>query len=121
MEFQASVRRMSEQHAAARASGESLQPDAGWQVAAEQVSARAGAALAAGLDPASGEAATIVQELAAAFPGVHTHAELADRIATETDPKAERYWQLLATINGWPPVPTTVPAWEWFIAALRAS
>ena len=34
--------------------------------------------------------------------------------------RAERYWQLLAIINGWPPVPTTVPAWEWLIAALRA-
>ena len=29
--------------------------------------------------------------------------------------------QLLATINGWPRVPTIVPAWEWLIAALRAS
>ena len=34
---------------------------------------------------------------------------------------AERYRQLLAVINGWPPVPTTVPAWEWLIAALPAS
>ena len=46
--------------------------------------------------------------------------ELADRIAVGTDARAERYWQLLAIINGWPAVPTTVPAWEWFIAALRA-
>ena len=45
---------------------------------------------------------------------------LADRFATGTDARAERYWQLLAIINGWPPVPTTVPAWEWLIAALRA-
>ncbi|MBE2320602.1 MerR family transcriptional regulator [Solirubrobacter sp. CPCC 204708] len=118
--FAASVRRMSEQHAAARASGEPMQPDAGWQRAAELVSERAGAALAAGVDPASDEAARIVSELESAFPGEHTRAELADRIATGTDPQAERYWQLLAIINGWPPVPTTVPAWEWFIAALRA-
>ena len=41
-------------------------------------------------------------------------------MSTSSDPKAERYWQLLAIINGWPPVPTTVPAWEWLIAALRA-
>ena len=47
-------------------------------------------------------------------------AALADRFATGTDARAERYWQLLAIINGWPPVPTTVPAWEWLIAALRA-
>lgn len=48
-------------------------------------------------------------------------AGLADRLAQGTDTRAERYWQLLATINGWPPVPTLVPAWEWLIAALRAS
>jgi len=39
--------------------------------------------------------------------------------AVGTDARAERYWQLLAIINGWPPVPATVPAWEWLIAALR--
>jgi hypothetical protein len=35
-------------------------------------------------------------------------------------PRAERYWQLLAVINGWPPVPTTMLAWRWTIDALRA-
>jgi DNA-binding transcriptional MerR regulator len=118
--FQASIRRMSEQHAAARASGEDLRPDAGWQQAAALVSEKSGAALAAGLDPASPEAQAIVDEVLPAFPGDHDRAALADRFATGTDPKAERYWQLMAIINGWPPVPTTVPAWEWFINALRA-
>ena len=47
-------------------------------------------------------------------------ARLADRLQTGTDARAERYWQLLAIVNGWPPVPSTVPAWEWTIAALRA-
>ena len=118
--FQASIRRMSEQHAAARASGEDVRPDAGWQQAAAVVTERANAALAAGLDPASPEAQAIVDEVLPAFPGDHDRAALADRFATGSDPKAERYWQLMAIINGWPPVPTTVPAWEWFIAALRA-
>lgn len=45
---------------------------------------------------------------------------LAARLRTGTDARAERYWQLLARINGWPEVPTTVPAWEWAIAALEA-
>ena len=117
--FQASIRRMSEQHAAARASGEDLRPDAGWQQAAALVTERSNAALAAGLDPASPEAQAIVDEVLPAFPGDHDRAALADRFATGSDPKAERYWQLMAIINGWPPVPTTAPAWEWFIAALR--
>jgi DNA-binding transcriptional MerR regulator len=47
-------------------------------------------------------------------------AELADRFEQGADPRAERYWQLLAVINGWAPVPTTMPAWRWTIDALRA-
>jgi hypothetical protein len=42
-------------------------------------------------------------------------------VDTFTDARAERYWQLLATINGWPPIPSVVPAWEWFLAGVRAS
>jgi len=118
--FQASIRRMSEQHAAARASGEDVRPDAGWQQAAALVTERSNAALAAGLDPASPEAQAVVDEVLPAFGGDQDRAALAERFATGSDPKAERYWQLMAIINGWPPVPTTVPAWEWFIAALRA-
>ena len=44
----------------------------------------------------------------------------ADRLETGTDARAGRYWQLLAIVNGWSPAPTTVPEWEWLIAALRA-
>jgi hypothetical protein len=32
----------------------------------------------------------------------------------------ERYWQLLAIINGQPVPPSVVPGFEWLIAALRA-
>jgi len=118
--FKASIRRMSEQHAAAREAGETLAPDAGWQEAAERVSASAGAALAAGIDPRSAAAAEVVDEVYPVFPGGLSPAALADRLEVGLDPRAERYWQLLAVINGWPPVPTTVPAWAWFVAALRA-
>ena len=82
----------------------------------------------AGIEPASPEAAAIVATIVPAFAGPDDdpsdpawRTALADRLAAGTDARAERYWQLLATINGWPPVPTTVPAWEWVIAALRAS
>jgi hypothetical protein len=33
----------------------------------------------------------------------------------------ERYWQLIAVINGQTPSPSVVPAFEWLIAALRAT
>jgi len=42
------------------------------------------------------------------------------RFALGTDGHVERYWQLLGIINGWPPIPTMVPAFEWTIATLPA-
>ena len=45
--------------------------------------------------------------------------QLADRIGAGGDPRAERYWQLLATINGWPPIPTAQPAVKFMLSALR--
>lgn len=120
--FKASIRRMSEQHSAARRAGESLEPQPDWQAAAALVAERGGAALDAGIAPGSPEAAAVLDEILPAFgDAAADRAALADRVATGTDARAERYWQLLAIINGWPPVPTTVPAWEWFIAALRAA
>ena len=49
--FQASIRRMSEQHAAARASGEDLRPDAGWQQAAALVTETRGRGAGGGPGP----------------------------------------------------------------------
>lgn len=46
--------------------------------------------------------------------------ELIDQLTLAVDPRAERYWQLMAVINGWPPIPTTMHRWEWFLNALRA-
>lgn len=42
------------------------------------------------------------------------------RLEVSADPRAERYWQLLAVINGWPPVPTVMPVYGWFTQALAA-
>jgi DNA-binding transcriptional MerR regulator len=113
-DFRATIRRMSEQHSAARRAGEEVAPD--MRAAADLVAAKADPALA----PGSPEAQAVVAEILPAFGEDADRRELADRLAAGTDARAERYWQLLAIINGWPPVPTAVPAWEWFIAALRA-
>ena len=43
------------------------------------------------------------------------------RACSFTDAQVERYWQLLAIINGQPVPPCVVPGFEWLIAALRAS
>ena len=45
---------------------------------------------------------------------------LARRLEVASDPRAERYWQLLGTINGWPAQPTLAPVFDWFTRALRA-
>ena len=47
-------------------------------------------------------------------------ARLLEQLETFTDARVERYWQLLAIINGQPVPPSMVPGFEWLIAALRA-
>lgn len=130
-DFRRTVRRMSEQHAAApevaRAGASDATAGIDWHAAAALVAEKAERARVAGLVPGSREAADVLDEIVPAFAGPHDEpadaawrAQLADRLAAGTDARTERYWQLLAVINRWPPVPTTVPAWKWLIDALRA-
>lgn len=117
-DFRRRIRQMSEAHSAARAAGEPMEAPKSteqffeWFTAADEAKT-AGAAP----DSAAGRA---VAERVAAATGL-APAAAADQLATGTDQRAERYWQLMAIINGWPPIPTTVPAVEWLIAALRAA
>jgi hypothetical protein len=119
--FRARVRAMSEGHAGAPP----VPGEAGRQ--AQLVADKAGEALRAGIDPAAPEARPVADELAAAVLGPGRAAdpaarrELADRWAAYTDGRVERYWQLLAVLNGWGTFPSTTPAHEWAAAALRAS
>ena len=46
---------------------------------------------------------------------------MADGIAAGADPRAERYWQLLATVNGWPAIPSRQEEVQFLLAALRVS
>jgi len=79
-------------------------------------------ALVGGVAPGSPAAERLVAELLddgrAGTPDRRT--ALADRLATFTDARVERYWQLLGVLNGWAPFEPSVPAVEWWIAALRA-
>ena len=38
--------------------------------------------------------------------------QLREHLEAGTDARAERYWQLLGIINGWPPFQTHVPAFR---------
>ncbi|MBB4661967.1 MerR family transcriptional regulator [Conexibacter arvalis] len=123
--FRRRTREMAEAGAAQRAAARAVPaPDAAaMRVAAEVVATEGGKALAAGVAPDAPEAAAHVAAIEAAWSQVGDGAVgalLADRLAVGTDRRAERYWQLLAIVNGWPPVPATVPAFEWAIAALRS-
>ena len=91
------------------------------------VAEKAGAAAAAGLDPSSREADAIHDDLVAAFaasagrePDAAYRSELLENVRSGYEPRAERYWQLIAIINGWPPIPSVMPAWAWFADALAA-
>jgi DNA-binding transcriptional MerR regulator len=81
------------------------------------VTEHAGAALAAGVDPATAEAAAVLERI---VPAGADRAALAERTATFSDRRVERYWELLGVLNGWDPFPRTVPVFEWLIDALRA-
>ncbi|TDO54314.1 DNA-binding transcriptional MerR regulator [Kribbella sp. VKM Ac-2527] len=72
-------------------------------------------ALAAGLDPTSDEAAHLIQTLnhQAAAPDAH--------LERAADPRRDRYFELLAVINGWPRPSASGPAVRWFLAARQAA
>jgi DNA-binding transcriptional MerR regulator len=118
-DFRARIRQMAETGAVERARGKAPDGEA-MHAAAALVAERGEGALEAGIEPGSEESEAIVEEILTSFGGKVGRAELADRFKQGADPRAERYWQLLAVINGWPPVPTTMPAWRWTIDALRA-
>lgn len=111
-----------------RKEGGSRVPDERAQQAGQEVAVRAGQALADGVDPTSAEAAPIVADFATAMATEGTDPaspqyrhELADRLETFFDRRVERYWQLVATVNGWDrQIPSMAPAYEWLTAGLRS-
>ncbi|WP_370969212.1 MerR family transcriptional regulator [Amycolatopsis sp. cg9] len=124
--FRALIRGMSEQQSQQIKAGEFQQPSDAWQQNWPGWLSRAEAAVTAGDPPTSEAGQTLAAEIAAATArpdqdpaSPEFRAKMADRFETSGDPRAERYWQLLATINGWPPVPTAQPAVRFMVAALR--
>lgn len=92
------------------------------------IGTRAGEAVAQGIAPDSTEATAIVNELVAAYAEAGNTPDSADfrgrllsHLEAGNDPRAARYWELMALINGWPPRPEhqeTAKAFQWFITAL---
>ncbi|WP_232666474.1 helix-turn-helix domain-containing protein [Pseudonocardia sp. TRM90224] len=73
-------------------------------------------AVAAGFAPGSPQAGEVLDRMGM----TDGRAELAASIATFTDRRVERYWQLMGVLNGREPFPPQVPLFEWLIEALRA-
>jgi len=122
-DFRAGVRRTAEHHAADRAEGATtgLRRDP-----AAMVRDQAGPALAAGLDPASPQADSVVAAVAAQYAhslgrpdDVDLRLRLLARLQSAKDPRRERYLELLAVINGWSAPDRLEPVLDWFIRALR--
>ncbi|THA41664.1 MerR family transcriptional regulator [Streptomyces sp. A1547] len=81
-------------------------------------------AVSTGLFPASTADASPADPLGELYAQAFERAEESDlgrwllaRLRTNTDPLVERYWQLLATVNGWPPSSTLAPVHSWFTGA----
>lgn len=124
-DFRASVRRMAEYQAAQRAGGE--RPGLHGRLV-NVVRERIDAAMAEGVDPASARAGQVLDDVVAEYvrefggsDGPEFRRSLLERLEVGSDPRAERYWQLLAIINGWPAQPSLAPVFDWLLHALRAA
>jgi hypothetical protein len=115
---------MSERHQEMRNAGVDMSGRSQESMEAFQYAiAQARAALDAGVEPRSPEAAPVVarvNEKWAEVLGLPVGPELFQRLEEFGDPRAERYWQLIATINGWQnPVPDTAAERRWLTEAGR--
>jgi DNA-binding transcriptional MerR regulator len=81
----------------------------------------AGPALAQGVEPGSARGQDVLTQILGPRASAAGRAQLLGQLETFTDARVERYWQLLAVINGWPAPPAAVPSIEWLITALRAA
>ena len=126
-EFRASARRMAEGLAAEQARSDMAVPI---RDIAAVVRDQVGPALAAGIDPASPQAAPFVAEFTAHYAyllgrpdyrpdDVELRRRLAARLENVNDPRRERYLQLLAMVNGWPAPESLTPVFDWSVRALR--
>jgi DNA-binding transcriptional MerR regulator len=128
-DFRASVRAMMRHQVSQRAAGGPAQPDPATQAAlARTVHQQAGQAIAAGLAPAAAAARPVIDAIAAQWAAAYGRSDdaagrraLREQIAVFADARAERYWQLLAIINGWPARPAMAPEFAWLASGLAAA
>jgi DNA-binding transcriptional MerR regulator len=122
-DFRTMVRRMAEDLAAEQTRSDMMGPR---RDIAAFVRDQVGPALAAGIDPASPQADPIVAAFTAhcahllgPSDDVELRRRLATRLESVSDPRRERYLQLLAVVNGWPAPESLAPVFDWSVQALR--
>ncbi|WP_329240854.1 MerR family transcriptional regulator [Actinoallomurus sp. NBC_01490] len=81
----------------------------------------AGGALAEGVEPGSAQGRAVLDRIVAPDTPAVRRARILEQLETFTDARVERYWQLLAIIDGQAPPPSAVPCFQWLIAALRSA
>ena len=87
----------------------------------QAVGEHAGPAAAGGVDPGSPAGQAVLERIVPSGIPAAERARLLSQLETFSDARVERYWQLLAILNGQPVPPSVVPAFDWLIAALRAN
>ncbi|GAB0105880.1 MerR family transcriptional regulator [Nocardia sp. JMUB6875] len=123
-DFRSAVRRMAAYQEKQRAEGD----DTGLHhELTETVREQVGRALTTGIAPDSAAAEVIVSTLMARYAETFTRADDADlrrwvleRLEVANDTRVTRYWQLVATVNGWAPIGDLEPVFTWFGQALHA-
>jgi hypothetical protein len=86
----------------------------------QAVMEHAGRAQADGVAPGSPAGRAVLDRIVLARTPPAERARLREQLELFTDARVERYWHLLAVVNGRAPYPAAVPAFQWLIAALRA-
>jgi len=123
-DFRASVRRMAEYQAAERADGDRTGLHGDLSAFVRDTVSRA---IDGGIAPENPDAVPVLGALLegytrtfGAVDSAAYRASLLRRLEVADDPRTERYWQLLGTINGWPAQPSLAPVFAGFVGALRA-
>ena len=126
--FRARIREMIVEGERQRAASDITDTDEATQRAGQAVVDRAGTAVSHGVATDSAEALAIVNEVVPLFAAAASKEDspeyrraLAHQLATFSDRRVERYWQLIGLINGWPAQPSRMWPYQWFMAALDAS
>lgn len=121
-DFRAAVRRMAEYQAAQRLEGDTTGLH---HALTETVRDEVSRALAAEIMPESAAAEPIVDTLTARYAETFGKPDdsalrrwMLERLEVANDPRVARYWQLVAAVNGLPPIEDLNPVFSWLGRAL---